>query len=690
MTENVVKPHSPFGGAFDHLWNTQKDELGYQYTKDSALMTPEEKAAEFRRLLEWLKMTPEQKRSELEVRKAELPTQENQRNAEPVKSQIPGVSPELYTAPNPKVEADSPAEVCVPGGQEDLVTAARPSDEQQAVGHTEMDDASSIPQGEGVVLIPPEPAVIPEVAEPKRIRITELVKEAYKGWRKGMRIIFDAGTDSGKTYFILNVLLPWAYEKGWKILYLCNRIPLRDQIRQEVEKLGRTEEKVGHWDEKLHRFVYETRSVNKYENMIWVESYQWLETFYEGNRKGALDYLSTFRYIAADEFHYQLTNPAFNEETDTSYTLLEALVKRRPVIYMSATARAFFDHWRECGDVAQENYYHIPADYSYVKKVMFYWNDTEEAEIIRREARHGKVLVFVDSLTHMQKLKKELQDEFGDEIATACSPYRPEARDCDGLEAVLQNEKLLKRISIVTTVFYNGVNIKDPELKCIVSRLWDPIVNAQILGRKRPVSKDDTCIVYFKGYSHDRIMEERKRIRERQLIPASKWKERKKKPKIWKAYLHQQGIVKMLDKYSRTVRRDEFGDGWIWKRRAELLYMVQMKALDLMMEKGYQWGMLQEVSESLIAKIEPLRFKELEDYIEDHLEEKIPWEVMRKEIVEKGCIINPNDRHKDKGIPTLKIINRSLQVYNAVIESNQEWISATERTRFWMLHRLQQ
>ena len=298
--------------------------------------------------------------------------------------------------------------------------------------------------------------------------------------------------------------------------------------------------------------------------------------------------------------------------------------------------------------------------------------------------------MFVDSLAHMQKLKKELQDEFGEEIATACSPYRPEAKDCDGLEAVLQNEKLLKRISIVTTVFYNGVNIKDPELKCIVSRLWDPIVNAQILGRKRPVSRDDACIVYFKGYSHDRIMEERKRIRERQLIPASKWKERKKKPEIWKAYLHQQGIVKMLDKYSRTVRRDEFGDGWIWKRRAELLYMVQMEALDLMIEKGYQWGMLQEVSESLIDKIESLRFKELEDYIEEHLEEKIPWEVMRKEIVEKGCIINPNDRHKDKGIPTLKIINRSLRVYNAVVESNQKWISATERTRFWMLHRLQQ
>ncbi len=65
----------------------------------------------------------------------------------------------------------------------------------------------------------------------------------------------------------------------------------------------------------------------------------------------------------------------------------------------------------------------------------------------------------------------------------------------------------------MTTVFYNGVNIKDPELTCIISKLWDPIVNAQILGRKRPVSKQDTCAVYFKGYSSDRIKQEREHIR---------------------------------------------------------------------------------------------------------------------------------------------------------------------------------
>lgn len=98
---------------------------------------------------------------------------------------------------------------------------AKMTPEQRAVEA----DASPIPYGEGVLLVPAEPTVIPEVAcEPKRMRITELVKEAFEEWRDGTRIVFDAGVNSGKTYFILNVLLPWAYKKHWKILYLCNRI----------------------------------------------------------------------------------------------------------------------------------------------------------------------------------------------------------------------------------------------------------------------------------------------------------------------------------------------------------------------------------------------------------------------------------------------------------------------------------
>lgn len=399
----------------------------------------------------------------------------------------------------------------------------------------------SIPQGEGVLVLPTETTVIPEVAsEPKRIRITELVKENFKNWRSGTRIIFDAGVNSGKTYFILNILLPWAYQKHWKILYLCNRVPLRNEIQREVERLGKTAEKVGHWNHNLRQIVYESRVENKYKDTIRVETYQWMEAFCKANPEGAMDYLKSFRYIVADEYHYLLTDATINKYIDFSYVTLNELTKYRPVIFMSATAHPFFHRWRyETNEVLPENYYHIPSDYSYVERAVFYWTDAEEIRIIRQEARRGKVLIFVDQIAHMNKLVRELEDEFAGEIATACSPYRPEAKDCDGLEEVLQDEKLCKRITIVTTVFYNGVNIKDPELTCIISRLWDPIVNAQILGRKRPVSKQDTCAVYFKGYSHDRIKQERERIRKRQLEPAKKWKDGKSDPEVWQTSVYK-------------------------------------------------------------------------------------------------------------------------------------------------------
>lgn len=687
MEENIIEPHNPFGGVFDNLWNPKKDEPEYQYTKDPLLMTPEEKEAEIVRVLQWTKMTPEQRAAEAEKRKADKSLQVSSASGDSFSEET-----SMMCNETPSVEAPGrqavPAEILVPATKEKV----RPSAEKVQDGHPTIAENDTIPYGEGVLIVPAKPIVIPEVTcEPKRMRIADLVKEAYEGWRNGTRIVFDAGVNSGKTYFILNILLPWAHKKHWKILYLCNRIPLRDQIQQEVERLGKTVKEVGHWDNDLKQIVYETRIENKYEDTIRVETYQWMESFCKGNPKGAMDYLKSFNYIVADEYHYLLTDAAINKYIDLSYVTLNDMTKYRPVIFMSATAHPFFHRWRhETNEVLPENYYYIPSDYSYIKRAVFYWTDAEEIAIIRQEAKRGKVLVFVDQIAHMKKLVRELQDEFAGEIATACSTYRPEAKDCDGLEEVLQDERLRKRITIVTTVFYNGVNIKDPELICIISRLWDPIVNAQILGRKRPVSKQDICTVYFKGYSHERIKQERERIRKRQLEPADKWKKGKSDPEVWQTYLHKLGIVKMLDKYSRTVGRDEFGDGWVWRRRAEHQYSVQMESLKQMMEKGYPWGMLYAVTESeqLLDKIEPLRFKEMEDYIEENLGKPILGEIMRKELVERGCITNPNDRHKDKSMPELRLINRRLKDYNATVESVQEWLGTNERMRFWILHRL--
>ena len=69
--------------------------------------------------------------------------------------------------------------------------------------------------------------------QPAKQYITDLVGEDYKNWH-GI-VVLDAGTNSGKTYFILKTLLPWAYENRKRILILCNREALRNQIARDVK-----------------------------------------------------------------------------------------------------------------------------------------------------------------------------------------------------------------------------------------------------------------------------------------------------------------------------------------------------------------------------------------------------------------------------------------------------------------------
>ena len=105
--------------------------------------------------------------------------------------------------------------------------------------------------------------------------ITDLVGEDYKNWH-GI-VVLDAGTNSGKTYFILKTLLPWAYEHRKRILILCNREALRSQIERDVNRLGSIEVSYEDYDPALGGIVNKPAIDNKYEHTICVETYQWLE-----------------------------------------------------------------------------------------------------------------------------------------------------------------------------------------------------------------------------------------------------------------------------------------------------------------------------------------------------------------------------------------------------------------------------
>ena len=120
-----------------------------------------------------------------------------------------------------------------------------------------------------------------------------------------------------------------------------------------MERLGRTEEKVGCWNHDLRQIVYESKVENKYKDTIRVETYQWMEAFCKGNPKGVMNYFKRFNYIVADEYHYLLTDAAINKYIDLSYVTLNELTKYRPVNFMSATAHPFFHRWRDEKNEAQ-------------------------------------------------------------------------------------------------------------------------------------------------------------------------------------------------------------------------------------------------------------------------------------------------------------------------------------------------
>ena len=68
------------------------------------------------------------------------------------------------------------------------------------------------------------------------MKVTDLIKEEYMTWKQGDIISLSAGTGSGKTYFVINVLAKYAKENNKLILYLVPRTKLKKQVLARLKK----------------------------------------------------------------------------------------------------------------------------------------------------------------------------------------------------------------------------------------------------------------------------------------------------------------------------------------------------------------------------------------------------------------------------------------------------------------------
>ena len=338
--------------------------------------------------------------------------------------------------------------------------------------------------------------------------VSELIGDEYKEWENDY-VFLGCGTGRGKTTFSLGTYCKWLVSQGKsKILYLCNRTKLKEQISDKIEGDKDLEILKGH---------------------VAVRTYQWLESML--NRKNGFH--AEYDAILADEIHYLLSDAGFNICTDLSFDFI--ISQNVPTVFMSATYQITFE-WiqrellkREC-DRNQRKYF-LNTDYSYVERVVFFEHRHLYGIIDRIiNDTNDKFLYFINGISRMERVynhynpdgerlfKKKYKDYLPDstfrKIDFQCSPSTKnrfgKLMNKRYPEVMIKNEQgengedngytIRNRGLIATKYIDNGVDFKDRAIKHIICDVFDPESAIQCLGRKRKLDSDDRCTFYIRKY----------------------------------------------------------------------------------------------------------------------------------------------------------------------------------------------
>ncbi len=407
----------------------------------------------------------------------------------------------------------------------------------------------------------------------KKQFFSDIIGDKYRLWNKEF-IILDGGTGSGKTYFIQHILIPYAEKLKKRILYLCNRRPLYDELLQEIRN-------------------------HKYVELIL---YQVLQEYLRNNKP-----VGEYDYIIADECHYLYGDALFNEYTDLAYKyLLEQ--KNSVVIFMSATAPAFFRDLQQFKMVKKKNVFGIKKDYSYVKNVYFYNADdlVDVIDNIIEKHPKDKILVFVNSMDRL----KEMHDVYDNIAYFMCSKStkRKDILEFCTNDCIVQYAPEYitfdRKILFATKALDNGVNIKDTAIKHVFSEIFDIDSTIQAIGRKRCMGENDICSFYFKDYTR-RAITRFLDINEQQYLPVKKYLENKEE---FLLELKENNVdIREFSRENRIMYTD-----WDDKEQIQInsvrykKYRMDNNIIRRMKTSTYQTIFLQYLGEELSGKVKEL------------------------------------------------------------------------------------
>ena len=489
--------------------------------------------------------------------------------------------------------------------------------------------------------------------------ISDLVGDSFKGWKNG-RVVFDAGTGTGKTSFIIKQLLPCALERSKKerrfikILLLCNRVSLKSQDIRKIIESG-----VGidltQYDSPDKLDEIELNASNSHFIRVW--TYQKIEYWQQRKPEWVKKWLDSYAYIVCDEAHYFFSDSDFNHTTDLSFQCIERLVPEKVVIYMSATGRLLFDKWEEDGSIQPDRYYYIPRNYDHISEVYFFYRDVERQDILDHLPAGEKAVVFVTKRDTLVEMKKK----YGDSASYYCSKNHKDG-PMDKLEDCINPDGTLrKRILFTTTALYNGVDIKDHALRHLIIEQWEPIEVIQEIGRKRPLDATDTCKLYLRAKGREEILQLFR-------MAGNKWDP---------GFCYQKGGAAQEYCRNRYDADDRIGKASVVKfdHREQAYHLNQMKwtlydyqrdVLWSMYACGYRRVLVELVDPDLHRRVQTYLMADLAGYITEHMGQPMTQKEIRQNVTMLAQLGVRPGRAKSEGV-TMAAVKEELERYSVQI-----------------------
>lgn len=372
----------------------------------------------------------------------------------------------------------------------------------------------------------------------KKRYIADEIGNEYQKWDWPSLVKITAPTGTGKSYFVLHVLLRYAWQNGRRILYLVNRKILREQLKAELREIS-------------YSFMSYGMPI---ENYIDIYTYQEIESALKFGIQDPLNLQrgNSYYYVIYDECHYFYADADFNTSSIESFNYLTVCFETKATqIFMSATMEKMRGIIRErvektLRETTTNNgvgvmrvwrhdlrrfEYKIPINYDYID--LYYFEKFDEIPGIIADASTAKKkwLIFVDSIDRGKKLKKELLKLTKDDMQYNGSEeklyteedmifidarYESDDESKGSVEELKEKKSISKSIIITTSVMDNGISFEDKELRNIIIMADTQEEFIQMLGRKRQDGKKvkvyicSRDISYFKQRynSVDRILKD--------------------------------------------------------------------------------------------------------------------------------------------------------------------------------------